>query len=43
MLKVTNVMLDQYCEVTLGNSYAQKEYSSGHYAQTYNVTELYNY
>jgi len=36
-------MLDQYCEVTLGNSYAQKEYSSGHYAQTYNVTELYNY
>jgi len=30
MLKVTNVMLDQYSEVTLGNSYAKKEYSSGH-------------
>lgn len=36
-------MLDQYSEVTLGNSYAQKQCSSGHYAQKYAVTELYNY
>jgi hypothetical protein len=36
-------MLDQYSEVTLGNSYAQKQYNSAHYAQKYTVTELYNY
>jgi len=36
-------MLDQYSEVTLGNSYAKKEYSSGHYAQKYTLTELFNY
>jgi len=36
-------MVDQYSEVTLGNSYAQKQYSRGHYAQKYTVRELYNY
>jgi hypothetical protein len=43
MLKVTNVVLGQYSEVTFFNSYAEERYCSGQYAQKYTITKLHNY